>query len=80
MHGPRRLSGGGEGGELAGTGRLDKKDGKLGQEGRNILESSPDAMCPGTSARRLFGGKSALLAWRIDSHCQGPASQSWASF
>lgn len=45
-----------------------RKDGKLGQENRNILEPSPGAMCTVTSARKLLSVKSTMLAWRIDSH------------
>lgn len=38
-------------------GLLDQKDGKLGQDNRNILESRPDSMHAVTSARCLFSGK-----------------------
>lgn len=45
-----------------------KKDGKLGQESRNILEPSPGATYAVTSAMKLFSVKSTMLAWSIDSH------------
>lgn len=45
-----------------------KKDEKLGQESRNILEPSPGAMCTVTSTRSLFSVKSTMLAWSIGSY------------
>lgn len=45
-----------------------KKDEKLGQESRNILEPRPGALCAVTSTRSLFSVNSSMLASNIGSH------------